>query len=194
MLDVLAERSRVGLACADVGDGFTPVIDPVLGTIDGPATVSEGFEPAAYPHGTLLMARRDCISEIGLFDERYFAYCEEADLGMRATAAGWQIGLIRGARVRNQHVNTPAPIIDYLKERNILLFLADHFGWRKLAIRTVLSLWQLVAGAVRPATRAEYWSGRARLFALRDAALRRWGPPPAEVFALGQRPGDTQNG
>lgn len=186
MLSAVADRPRTGLMCADVGDGFTPVIDPVLGTIDGPATVDSGFEPADYPHGTLLMARRDCIADIGMFDERYFAYCEEADLGMRARLGGWEVGLIRGARVRNQHVNTPAPIIDYLKERNILLFLADHFGRRKVAIRSILSLWQLVAGVVHRSGRAEYWSGRARIYALRDAALRRWGPPPPEVFDLGR--------
>lgn len=183
MLDAAADR-HVGLMSADVGDGFTPQVQPFLGTIDAPATVDEGFEPADYPHGTLLMAHRDCLIEIGLFDERYFAYCEEADLGLRAQAAGWQVGLIRGARVYNQHVNTPAPIVDYLKERNTLLLLADHFGFRQVAFRSAVAVWQLVAGVVKPSSRAEYWSGRARVYALRDAALRRWGPPPDEVFKL----------
>ena len=32
----------------------------------------------------LLLARRACLAEVGLFDERYFAYCEEADLALRA--------------------------------------------------------------------------------------------------------------
>ncbi len=183
MLDAVADR-HVGLMSADVGDGYTPEVQPYLGTIDAPATVDEGFEPADYPHGTLLMAHRQCLTDIGLFDERYFAYCEEADLGLRAKAAGWEVGLIRGARVYNQHVNTPAPIVDYLKERNTLLLLADHFGRRQVAFRALVALWQLGAGVVRPSTRAEYWSGRARVYALRDAALRRWGPPPDAVFAL----------
>ncbi len=183
MLDA-AEGRHVGLMSADVGDGFTPEVQPYLGTIDAPATVAEGFEKADYPHGTLLMAHRDCLNEIGLFDERYFAYCEEADLGLRAQAAGWEVGLIRGARVYNQHVNTPAPIVDYLKERNTLLLLADHFGPKQVAFRALVAVWQLVAGALRPASRAEYWSGPARVYALRDAALRRWGPPPDKVFAL----------
>ena len=106
------EGKRVGLMSADVGDGFTPEVQPFLGTIDAPATVAEGFEAADYPHGTLLMAHRDCLSEIGLFDERYFAYCEEADLGLRAQAAGWEVGLVRGARVYNQHCllyTSPSP-------------------------------------------------------------------------------------
>ena len=183
MLDA-AEGRRVGLMSADVGDGLTPEVQPFLGTIDAPSTVDKGFQPADYPHGTLLMAHRDCLAEIGLFDERYFAYCEEADLGLRAKSAHWEVGLVRGARVYNQHVNTPAPIVDYLKERNTLLLLGDHFGAKQVAFRSLLAVWQLVAGVVRPSTRADYWSGKARVYALRDAALRRWGPPPPEVFAL----------
>lgn len=179
-----ADGRHVGLMSADVGDGFTPKVDPFLGAIDAVPAVEIGFEDADYPHGTLMMASRACLEEIGLFDERYFAYCEEADLGLRAKAAGWQVGLVHGARVHNQHVNTPAPIVDYLKERNTLLLLAEHFGKRQVAFRTVVAVWQLVAGVVKPSTRADYWSGKARVYALRDAALRRWGPPPDEVFEL----------
>ena len=49
--------------------------------------MTEGWEPVDYPHGTLLLARRACLEDVGLFDERYFSYCEEADLGLRARAA-----------------------------------------------------------------------------------------------------------
>ena len=44
----------------------------------------------------MLFARRGALEDVGLFDERYFAYCEEADLGLRAVAAGWEVGLVRG--------------------------------------------------------------------------------------------------
>ena len=51
-----------------------------------------------------MMLRRDCLDEVGLFDERYFSYCEEADLALRARRAGWKVGLVRGARVQNIHL------------------------------------------------------------------------------------------
>src|SRR5690606_6132934 len=58
MLAAVDERPRAGLACADYGDGATPVVDPYFGGILGPATVEEGWEPAGHPHGTLMMAHR----------------------------------------------------------------------------------------------------------------------------------------
>src|SRR3546814_19364238 len=84
MLRVAGERPRAGLVCADFGDGATPVVDPYFGGILAPATVEAGWEPAGHPHGTLMFAHRTLLREVGLFDERYFAYCAEADLALRA--------------------------------------------------------------------------------------------------------------
>ncbi len=178
----LVDMPDVGLVSADVGDGFTPVVQPFLGAIDAPQMVAEGLEEADYGHGTLHLFRRPCMEQIGLFDERYFAYCEEADLGLRAKAAGWRVGVMRGAEVRNPHVNTNHVLIDYLKERNTLLLLADHYGWWPVVFRTGVALYQLGAGVLVPSTRAEYYSTRGRVAALRDAARRRWGAPPDELY------------
>ena len=106
ILAAVGERPHAGLACADFGDGATPIVDPYFGGILGPATVTEGWEPAGHPHGTLMLAHRRVLEEVGLFDERYFAYCEEADLALRALAAGWETGLVRGAMVVNPDLGT----------------------------------------------------------------------------------------
>ena len=85
----IATEPMAGLACADVGDGLTPMIDPYFGGVTrAPSSPGPGWEAADYPHGTLMALRRACLEEIGLFDEAYFSYCEEADLGHRATRAG----------------------------------------------------------------------------------------------------------
>src|SRR5690606_16131352 len=97
LVAVAGAQERAGLASADVGDALTPVIDRYFGAIPAPATVTDGWEPAGYPHGTLMLARRECLESVGLFDERYFAYCEEAELAIRAKRAGWQVGVVRGA-------------------------------------------------------------------------------------------------
>src|SRR4051812_475939 len=80
-----AGRVRAGLASAEYGDDgerlALPVVDRYFGGILAPTERRPGWEDAGHPHGTLLLARRACLEEIGLFDERYFAYCEEADLG-----------------------------------------------------------------------------------------------------------------
>lgn len=181
LLDELGRRPRAGLASADVGDHLTPVVDPYFGAIASPATVSDGWEPAGYPHGTLLLARRACLAQIGLFDERYFAYCEEADLAVRARAAGWEVGVVRGAEVRNGDVGSRAAVIDYLQLRNTLLMVREHSGRYHACIRATLAAWHLASGLVVPSRRSPYWSPRARARALLDFARGRYGPPPPGV-------------
>ncbi len=182
MLAVAVANPGLGLLSADVGDGMVPLVDKNLGPIFRPGGESPGLELCDYPHGTMFLARRACLEEIGLYDERFFTYCEEADLGLRATAAGWEVGLARGARVINPRVSTPRAAAGYLMERNTLLLTAKHFGGLAAAVRTVVAIGQLIDGTVRRSKRDEYFSVRARLMALRDAALGRFGPPPPSLL------------
>jgi GT2 family glycosyltransferase len=177
-----AARPRAGLIGAEFGDGETPVFDRYFGGITAPAAVTEGWEPAGHPHGTLLVARRPCLEAVGLFDERYFAYCEEADLALRAAALGWETGLVRGAVVRNPYVGSAAPAIDYLQLRNTLLLVQEHSGWYHATIRFALALAQLGAGLVSPSRRGPYWNVEGRVMALRDFVTRRFGPPPSHLL------------
>jgi len=181
MLTAVGERPGAGLACADFGDGATPVVDPYFGGILAPATVTEGWEPAGHPHGTLMLARRQLLEEVGMFDERYFAYCEEADLALRAKAAGWETGLIRGAVVVNPDLGTRIAVIDYLQLRNTLLLVREHSGRYHAVIRGLLAVGQLVAGLMSPSRRGPYWDPRSRVRALVDHARGRYGPPPRSV-------------
>lgn len=181
MLRAADEHPDAGLLSADVGDGLRPFVDHVFGPILVPAAGDVGFEEVDYPHGTMMMASRTCLSTIGLFDERYFAYCEEADLGLRAKKAGFDVGLVRGAMVENPMVSTPSPTVEYLMERNTILLMSRHFGRRKAAMRFALMIWQLLAGAIDPKRRTPYWSASARKAAILDALRQRWGSPVGRV-------------
>jgi GT2 family glycosyltransferase len=185
LLDELERRPAVGLASADVGDGVTPIVDPYFGSISRPARVAEGFEAADYPHGTLLLARRECLADVGVFDERYFAYCEEADLGLRAQAAGWDVGLVRGARVHNPQMGPgPGPdVVDYLMHRNTLLLVRDHFGRYHAFIRFCVALLALARGARPEARSTLLYAPRGRILGLLDFLRGRFGAPPRHLFA-----------
>ena len=187
MLAAAAVRPRAGLMSADVGDGASPVVDRYFGGILRPAAVEEGWEPVDHPHGTLLLAHRRCLDDVGLFDERYFAYCEEADLGCRARRAGWEVGLVRGAHVRNLHLSGPAPALDYLQERNTLLLVRQQFGRYAATIRLACSALSLIGGVVRPRRRPALFSVRARTTAIAHHLRGRYGPPPESLLGGSER-------
>jgi GT2 family glycosyltransferase len=185
------DRRRAGLACADVGDGEVPVVDPYFGGLTMPGRVESGWEAAAYPHGTLLIARRSCLDEVGLFDERYFAYCEEADLGLRALDAGWEVGLVRGVMVRNPTMRSGSPAVDYLMHRNTLLLVREHSGRYHAVIRFAIAGGQLVRGIVRPSSQSFLFSAKGRVLGMRDFLRGRYGPPPAGLFTEAGEPSRT---
>ncbi|MCI3948336.1 MAG: putative glycosyl transferase [Acidimicrobiales bacterium] len=177
-------RPRAGLASAEYGDGdrlARPVVDRYFGGILGPTDRRPGWEAAGHPHGTLLLARRACLAEVGLFDERYFAYCEEADLGERARRAGWEVGIVWGAVVRNPGMSSEVGVPEYLMLRNSLLLVRSHFGRYPAFIRFTMAAWSTARGVLRPERRPPFWHLPARRLAMRDFLQGRYGPPPEEL-------------
>jgi N-acetylglucosaminyl-diphospho-decaprenol L-rhamnosyltransferase len=183
LVEVTAAQHRAGLASADVGDGLTPIVDRYFGAIPAHATVEDGWEPSGYPHGTLMLARRECLVDVGLFDERYFAYCEEAELAVRAKRSGWQVGVVRGAEVRNTDVGSRHAVVDYLQLRNTLLMVREHSGPYHATIRLLIALGGLVIGSVSPRRRGPYWAPRARVLAIAHHLVRHYGPPPERLYS-----------
>lgn len=188
ILDAASQVPTSGLCCGDVGDSMVPVIDPYFGGMVVPGGGSPGggspgggrpgWEPVDYPHGTLMGLRRQCIEEVGLFDERFFSYCEEADLALRARRAGWQVGLVRGAAVTNRGLGSSVWTVDYLQTRNTLLLVQEQSGSYHALVRICFTLVQVVRGTLSPHTRPPVFDAHARLVGIRDFLTRRFGPPP----------------
>lgn len=155
-----------------------PMVHPYCGSYLVASSCEPGWEDADYPHGTLMVASRACLEDIGLFDERYFAYCEEADLGERARRAGWQVGVIWGAVVANPTMSSEAGVPEYLMVRNTLWLVRRYFGAHRAAVLLVLTAWITLVGAVLPSRQTPYWHLRGRLLGMRDFLLGRTGPPP----------------
>ena len=181
LVEAAMARPNAGLACAEFGEPLVPVLDPYFGGIQLPRTLEDGWEDAGYPHGTLMLLGRRCLEDIGLFDERYFAYCEEADLGARARARGWDVGIVWGARVRNPSISSNAALNDYLMMRNTLLLVRDHSGRYKVTVRFVMALYQTVFWAFSAHKRPPIFSARGRFLGMRDWLRGRLGPPPPQL-------------
>jgi hypothetical protein len=177
-------RSDAGLISAEFGPDFefVPAIDWVIGGYYRPSPRGSGWQEVDYPHGTLLLARRGTLEDIGLFDERYFAYCEEVDLALRARAAGWRVGLVWGAVVSNSQLPARA-VADYLQVRNTLLLVRERFGRYPAGVRCVLAGFGALGRAIREPRRA-FVHFRLEGRAIADYLRGRFGPPPPEVWSL----------
>ena len=112
-----------------------------------PATLREVEALAAREHepawvsGSCLLARRTAIDAIGLFDEGFFLYEEDADLCIRVRAAGWRVVFTPAAEVVH-HLGSSmaqsAPGLEY--HRSHLRFYAKHHGWGlRLALHAALA-------------------------------------------------------
>ena len=56
-------------------------------------------EPTGYLTGCCLLATADACSKVGMLDERYFIYAEDADWCLRARAAGYELLFVPTARL-----------------------------------------------------------------------------------------------
>jgi len=67
----------------------------------GVRPASDAHEPLTvdYVTGAALMCRRELIDRIGLFDERFHAYCEEVDFCYRVLALGLTTAFVPSARI-----------------------------------------------------------------------------------------------
>jgi GT2 family glycosyltransferase len=63
-------------------------------------------EEVLAPHGCACALRKAMLDRIGGFDEDFFCYLEDLDLGMRGQLAGWKCWYVPGARVRHRKSGT----------------------------------------------------------------------------------------
>jgi GT2 family glycosyltransferase len=73
------------------------------------------------PSGCAVLLRRAMLVDVGLFDEDFFAYVEDTDLGLRARLAGWTCRYDPAAIVYHKYSASAAeysPLKAFLVERN----------------------------------------------------------------------------
>jgi glycosyltransferase involved in cell wall biosynthesis len=181
LLEAVSRRPRAGVASPEYGLGQRPVMSCFRGPYLAPTVRSSGWESAVFVHGTLMALRRACLQEIGLFDERYFAYGDELDLALRARRSGWEVGIVWGSVVENPETSVPSAVACYLQVRNSILVVREHLGRVAALVRWVCVLANTLRLLMVPARAAANHSTVARLRALFDYLRGQFGPPPAIV-------------
>lgn len=108
-------------------------------------------EEVLWPDGCAAMYRREMLDQIGGFDEDFFAYGDDAELGLRARIAGWRCLYTPRAVVRHHRGSTLGKDSGWrleLIERNRVLLAVKLFPWSMLVLNPVYYAVRLVAGAL----------------------------------------------
>ena len=108
-------------------------------------------EEVAWPDGCAAMYRKSMLDSIGGFDEDFFAYGDDAELGLRARIAGWQCLYAPRAIVRHHRGSTlgkdSARRLELI-ERNRVLLALKLFPAGLLLLNPFYFALRLAAGAV----------------------------------------------
>jgi GT2 family glycosyltransferase len=110
--------------------------------------------------GCCLLVRRDCLQDLGGFDEDFFLYYEDVDLCQRARARGWSVWYEPALRVVHHeplHQRAVSPHLRLLTRHSLLTYGLKHWaGWQ---VRLLASIVQVEAWLRRSWAR---WQGDAR--------------------------------
>lgn len=160
LLEAIEPRSDVGMCASRVvlrdgrldsagmllaGDG----VSKQRGHGEAPEIYSMA-EEVFFPSGSAALYRREMLEEIGLFDEDFFLYCEDTDLGLRGRWAGWKCLYAPGAVVEHRYSHS-AGRVSALKafyvERNRLFVVWKNFPpsalWRVPFVAAARYFWHL---------------------------------------------------
>ncbi|MFV1917628.1 MAG: glycosyltransferase family 2 protein [Patescibacteria group bacterium] len=114
----------------------------VYGSNHGVDEVDRGqFEKAVdtdFATGCCMFFKSEVLDKVGLFDSRYYAYIEDADLSQRVKKAGWRVLYTPHAKLWHkvgQALGIGSERNDYYITRNRLLF-----GFRYARLRTKIAL------------------------------------------------------
>ncbi len=103
------------------------------------------------PSACAALYRRQMIEEVGFFDEAFFAYCEDSDLGLRARIAGWDAKIAINAVVYHKYSATAgsfSPFKLYLVERNHFWAVLKTFPPLLLLLLPLTTLYRYVFQAL----------------------------------------------
>ncbi|MEO5657029.1 MAG: glycosyltransferase family 2 protein, partial [Nitrospiria bacterium] len=120
-------------------------------------------EDALLPSGCAALYRRAMFNEVGLFDEAFFMYCEDVDLGLRGRLANWHCRYVPRAIVRHRYSASAGGFSlgkVFLVERNRVWVMLKTFPWSAIALSPWWTLTRLAWHAYADA-RGRGGAGRA---------------------------------
>lgn len=137
-----------------------------------------------WASGTAVMYRVAALRQVGLLDDRLFAYYEDNDIGARLAEAGWRSLIAFDARARHLRyaydLHHRPPYYFYLMTRNGILFWLRHTPAphrRRLRLR-LLDRSLFLANILL--SKSQHEKARACMLGTLDGIMGRGGPPRLE--------------
>ena len=144
--------------------------DPDGAQFDRPAEIF-------FPDGCAALYRRSLLEDVGGFDERFFAYGDDADLGIRARLRGWKAYYVPEARVWHHHSGTAgeySPQKIFWVERNRFWLAVKSFPLVLLAASPIFTanrfFWNALYGLFRRGAAGNFLKGHSVVVLCRTLA------------------------
>jgi GT2 family glycosyltransferase len=161
-----------------------------------PAADGSGVAPCDWVDGGTMLVRAAVFEAVGEFDERFWSYCEESDLCLRARRAGFGVGVVLGAEADQDPGGAKRlGVWSYLLTRNGTEYARRAAGGRVAGRLVARSLGRVAVDLLRvplrlvrrrPGGPREPWLlAVGRLRGTVDFLRGRWGPPPPGLPGMG---------
>jgi GT2 family glycosyltransferase len=110
----------------------------------------EKREEVLLPSGCACLYRRTMLDEIGSFDEDFFAYSDDTDLGLRGRMAGWKCEYVPTAIAYHRYSSTGgrySKLKAFLAERNRFWVAVKILPLPVLLLSPFYTVWRLILHA-----------------------------------------------
>jgi GT2 family glycosyltransferase len=89
-----------------------------------------------YASGAAAVYKRECLDRTGVFDESYFMYHDDFDLGIRSFLVGYNTIYSPESIIMHKYRFKESPQRYFLLERNRLISLVKTYRWKTLLVMT----------------------------------------------------------
>jgi GT2 family glycosyltransferase len=107
----------------------------------------EKLEEVFFPSGCAALYRRTMLEEIGLFDEDFFAYGDDTDIGLKGRLAGWKCLYVPQAVVYHRYSQSSgsySPLKAFYVERNRVWIAIKYFPPSLLLRTPFYTFWRFL--------------------------------------------------
>lgn len=168
------------------------------------ALVYQSTEPVSavtftpYAYGSNLLIKKESFEAVQGFEESYFAYYEDVDLGAKLAAHDWDSALVPAMTIKHEvGASTGGGASSFrnnLIQRNKYRYIARHFAWWGwyLIVAAAFDVVKFVVGSLVALIKPQSLTSRQQKLSVYTAQFKAAGWAIGHVFMLGRSRWDLQ--